>query len=426
MLKRVAVIVLLAIVGTGCHWLRPQPGFGPNLSVQVGPPVAQGARPISVIAADLADGIAATTTVRIDGKHGVLVATGTTLPLHFTLDMSTEGPGAHLLYVQTKVAGLKRRGIGVITGAMRLNQLQALGTHNSYHTYPQPPLDGVASLDYFEDPLDVQFQSQGVRQIELDINIGDDPTGQFQVFHVQGLDTGTTCFVFTDCLNTIKTWSQAHPQHAPIAILLELKNNDFNLPSPNRNWIASDLDRLDTTIRTVFTENKMFTPDDLRGTHTSLADAVSQDGWPEINAVRGQVMFLMDNGGTFRTWYRDGHVGLANRVLFTNASPGDDDAAFIERNDSKGSLADIQSLIGQGYVVRTRADADTVEARNNDTTTRDAAIASGATWVSSDYVVAGRAFGNPYVVQIPGGTPARCNPINAPSWCTSNLIEALP
>jgi len=28
-------------------------------------------------------------------------------------------------------------------------------------------------------------------------------------------------------------------------------------------------------------------------------------------------------------------------------------------------------------------------------------------------------------VQIPGGTPARCNPINTPTWCTSQMIESL-
>jgi len=426
MLKRVAIVALLAVVGAGCHYLDPRPGFGPVLGVQVGPPGAQGARAVDVTAADLPVGTPAATTVRIDDKHGPIVATGTTLPLHFTFDVGNAGPGLHVLFVQASLGDMKRRGLGFITGGMRLNQLQALGTHNSYHTYPTPPLDGVFSLDYFEDPLDVQFQDQGVRQIELDVNIGDDPVAQFQVFHVQGLDTGTTCFVFTDCLTTIRTWSLAHPQHAPLAILLELKNNDYGLPAPNRNWVASDLDRLDSTIRTVFSEDKMFTPDDLRGAHASLPDAIAQDGWPEINSVRGQVMFLMDNGGTFRDWYRTDHVALAGRVLFTNASPGADDAAFIERNDSKGSLADIQSLIAQGYVVRTRADADTIEARANDTTTRDAAFVSGAQWVSSDYVVSGRAFGNPYVVQIPGGTPDRCNPINAPSWCTSDMIEALP
>lgn len=426
MLKRISIVVLLTMVGAGCHWLRPQPGFGPNLAVQVGPPGAQGARAVDVIAADLPDGTAAVTTVRLDGKRGPLVASGTTLPLHFTFDVGAAGKGLHSFWVQSRIADMKRRGIGYYTGGIRMNQMQALGTHNSYHTYPAPPLDGVLSLDYFEDPLDVQLQDQGVRQFELDVNVADDGSEKFHVIHVQGLDTGTTCLQFVDCLTTIRTWSLAHPQHAPLAILLELKNNDFNLPAPYRAWVAADLDRLDTVIRSVFTEDQMFTPDDLRGAHATLPEAIAKDGWPEIDAVRGKVSFLMDNGGTFRSWYRDGHPALAGRILFTNASPGADDAAFIERNDATGSFADIQSLIAQGYVVRSRADSDTVQARNNDTSTREAALASGATWVSSDYVVPGRSFGNDYVVAIPGGTPARCNPINSPSWCTSDLIESLP
>ena len=59
-----------------------------------------------------------------------------------------------------------------------------------------------------------------------------------------------------------------------------------------------------------------------------------------------------------------------------------------------------------GYVVRTRADGDTKEARANDTGPRDAALASGAQWVSTDYEGPGLAVGftTPYSVEIPGGT----------------------
>ncbi len=398
------------------------------LQVRVGPPGAGGARAVDVIAPDLPDGTAAVTSVRLDTKNGPLVATGTTLPLHFTFDVSQAGPGAHIFFVRTRISSEeRRRGLAVFSGDIRLNQMQALGTHNSYHTYPTPGLDGILALQYFQDPLDVQLQDQGVRQFELDVNVTNDGTGTFAVLHIQGIDEGTTCRAFLDCLTTIRNWSQANPQHVPIAIQLELKDNDFALPGlPFSNWVAPDLDRFDNAIRSVFAGDEMFTPDDLRGGYTTLPGAIAAEGWPRINAVRGQVMFLMDNGAPFRGWYRAGHPGLAGRVLFTNANPGDDDAAFVKRNDAKGSLADIQSLIAQGYVIRTRTDSETAEARVNDTTTRDAAFAGGATWVSSDFVVPGRAFGTPYVVAIPGGTPARCNPINSPSWCTSDLVEALP
>jgi urease beta subunit len=67
--------------------------------------------------------------------------------------------------------------------------------------------------------------------------------------------------------------------------------------------------------------------------------------------------------------------------------------------------------------VRTRADADTVEARSGDTTRRDAALGSGAHFVSTDYVFPDERFGTGYVVDLPGDTAARCNPVSAPRRC---------
>ena len=48
--------------------------------------------------------------------------------------------------------------------------------------------------------------------------------------------------------------------------------------------------------------------------------------------------------------------------------------------------------------------------------------------MSTDYPVPERAarWGSTYVAQIPGGNPARCNPINAPVGCTAAMIEDLP
>jgi hypothetical protein len=430
MFKRIAAVVVIALVGAGCQYLLPGPGLGPNVAVHVGPPGAQGAIQVDVTAPDLPDGTAADVDVHLNAADGQVIETGSSLPFHFTFDTSGYGKDLKALFVDAQVDGLHRHGLGVIVNQMRLNQVQALATHNSYHTYPAPGLDQIPELRYFEDPLDVQLESQGVRQFELDVNVNKDPAGTFSVVHIQGIDEGTTCKAFLDCLRTIKTWSDAHPAHMPIGIQLELKNADFPSPSlPYRDWTAPDLDALDAAIRSVFPENRMFTPDDLRLGHATLPAAIADSGWPSLEKVRGQVMFVMDNSGTLRTWYRTGHSALNGRVIFTNADPGADDAAFIKRNDAKGSLADIQSLIAQGYIVRTRADADTVEARANDTSTRDAALASGATWVSSDFVVPGRSmalFGTDYLVQIPGGTPARCNPINTPTWCTSQMIESLP
>ena len=68
------------------------------------------------------------------------------------------------------------------------------------------------------------------------------------------------------------------------------------------------------------------------------------------------------------------------------------------------------------------ASASVVQARANDTTMRDAALSGGAQFVSTDYEVPDARLG-PYVVKIPDGTPARCNPVTAPPKCTSADIE---
>ena len=176
---------------------------------------------------------------------------------------------------------------------------------------------------------------------------------------------------------------------------------------------------LEKEIRSVFPRRELITPDNVRRPGKTLEQSVLRHGWPTLAASRGKVMFLMDNAGAYRDSYIAGNPSLQRRILFTNSTPGQPDAAFVERNDPVGSAADIQALVKRGYVVRTRADADTVQARGGDTTDRDAALADGAQWVSTDYPVPGIAsrFGTDYFAALPGLAAARCNPITAPRGC---------
>jgi len=133
------------------------------------------------------------------------------------------------------------------------------------------------------------------------------------------------------------------------------------------------------------------------------------------------VIFLMDQRPVGPV-YLAGHPSLRGRVLFTNAEPGEPDAAFIERND--GPSADITALVQKGYLVRTRTDADTKEARVNDTARRDAMIASGAQILSTDYPVNGPArWPGHYVVTLPESAVARCNPVNSPAGCSAGSLR---
>jgi len=126
-------------------------------------------------------------------------------------------------------------------------------------------------------------------------------------------------------------------------------------------------------------------------------------------------MFLMDQSWAASV-YAQGHPSLRGRVLFTNAVPGDPDAAFTECND--GPADTISELVRRGYLVRTRTDDSTKEARVNDTRRRDAMIPSGAQILSTDYPASEPArWAGHYSVSLPGNVAARCNPVNAPEPC---------
>lgn len=87
------------------------------------------------------------------------------------------------------------------------------------------------------------------------------------------------------------------------------------------------------------------------------------------------MIFLMDQQHVGPI-YGQGHPSPKGRILFTNSIPGAPDAAFVEQNE--GSLEEIDTLVKQGYLVRTRTDESTEQARTNDTTRRDLVLSSGA------------------------------------------------
>ena len=342
-------------------------------------------------------------------------------------------------------------------GNLKLNQIQVIGTHNSYHAGIAPSeaklwqakyADAYKGLDYQHQPLPQQFDS-GVRQIELDVyadtkgglyghpsgpaNVAAaglpadppfDPDGVmkkpgFKVMHVQDVDYRSTCQPFADCLQQVRVWSKAHPDHVPIFILVETKQGkprgEVHLTEPE-SFTSATFDLLDAEIRSVFPPDEIITPDDVRGHYDTLNEAVLAGNWPTLASARGKVIFLMDQEAVGPV-YLEGHPSLRGRILFTNSEPGRPDAAFVERND--GPASEITKLVREGYLIRTRTDADTKEARTNDTAKRDATMTSGAQILSTDYPVNEPArWEGHFVVKFPGNQEARCNPVNSPAGCT--------
>jgi len=344
---------------------------------------------------------------------------------------------------------------------LRMNQIQVLGTHNSYHIQPRDRIlellaifdsqETADSLEYTALPLEEQFD-RGIRQLELDlfadpeggmyatrralILTDDDPVSGLpeldepglKVLHVQDLDFETHCLTFKACLTTLKSWSDRNPRHIPITVMIEAKEEvipdpldlGFVIPLEFGPEEVADIDR---EILDVFPAARLITPDDVRGEYDTLEEAVLSGGWLTLAEARGRFMFVFLNRSVARDQYIDGHPSLRGRVMFTNSDEGDPEAAWFNINSALSDGERIRELVGAGYMVRTRADADTEDARNDDYTLQEAAFASGGQFVSTDYVVPVPDFGTDYFAEVPGGHVARCNPISAPADCDSDLIR---
>jgi len=341
--------------------------------------------------------------------------------------------------------------------APRLNELQYIGSHNSYHAGFAPSEAELwkrtdpalfATLDYRHPPLTQQLDD-GVRQIELDI-YADAKGGRyahpaivaqiakaglppappiaapgvmekpgFKVMHVQDVDQRSTCQPLVACLQEVRAWSKRHPRHLPVFVLLETEESPLQLAFPTvqpEPFDAKAMDALDAEIRLAFRRDEYLSPDQVRGAASTLNAAILAHGWPPLAEARGKIVFLLDQHSVGRN-YLPGHPSLRGRVCFTNAIAGEDDAAFTERND--GSADEIARLVKAGYLVRTRTDADLKEPARNDTTRRDSMLASGAQLLSTDFPDH-EAAASGYVVRFDGDAAARCNPQFPAAHCAGS------
>jgi hypothetical protein len=295
--------------------------------------------------------------------------------------------------------------------ALRLDHLQAKSTHNSYHLEPEG--NTLDDWRYSHLPLDRQLEEQGVRQVELDLRFSHE-LGVFEVYHLPVIDEVTTCRRLTECLATIKAWSDQHCGHHPIVVQIELKDP---LPDEPEGYF----DALHDELRAVWPLERIITPALVQGAHSSLADALRDEGWPALGEIRGKVLFMLDDSSGFQEAYTHGRNDLDGRLIFAQGSPGEPFAAVAVINNPVGGAAAIAEALTAGMLVRTRADSGSVEPLAEDFTRQQAALDSGAHFVTTDYPAP--VDYTSYWLEIPDGTPSRCNPVTAPPPCTSTAIE---
>lgn len=373
--------------------------------------------------------------------------------------------------------------------SLRYNQMQTVGTHNSYHITPDQKivnfldkkttkiLLGKKAAQELPDvweatmkPLSQQLQQFGVRQLEIDCY--PDPKGGlfstsagrrlvgesgyinqpsllqpgWKVLHVPDIDMNTTCWTLLECLQSIRTFTRAVPNHEPIAVYFEMKDDDLDevvgpagaqlapvilkslaTPGPDtyikaRNITTADVLDMEGEILSVFSPDAILTPDKLRGDANSLKEALTADGgsgWPKIDDMRGKVMFVVVN--TYTKRYLKQYPGLRGAMFFvSDITPTSDNVVFLEpaneRYDStqiKEAAKRVTKYVKQGYIVRARSDYDTREARANDPSRAQALLAAGAHWLSTDFPSQPTMFNSSYQVRLPSAFT--CNPVTTGS-----------
>ncbi|MFD0326136.1 phosphatidylinositol-specific phospholipase C1-like protein [Lysobacter gummosus] len=344
---------------------------------------------------------------------------------------------------------------------LHLNDLQAIGTHNSYKlAIPAEELAahrardaaGADSLDYAHEPLHQQLEL-GARVLELDVYY--DPKGGryahppgalrrgygeagpwpapvaaqmaqpgFKVMHLADIDFRSQCMAFVQCLRQIRAWSQNHREHAPILILINAKDGKSGPGAvAPLAFDGKAFDALDAEIRSVFAADELIVPDTVRGQAKTLREAVIAGGWPSIGQSRGKMVFALDEDARKVGLYRGARRSLEGRAMFVNGDENAADAAYLTLNDPIAQGERIARAVKAGFLVRTRADADTVEARHNDSRRREAAFASGAQYISTDYLKPDLRFSR-YRVTFPRSEVVRCNPLRAMERCGQRPIEA--
>ncbi|MBT1696706.1 hypothetical protein KK083_07465 [Fulvivirgaceae bacterium PWU4] len=329
---------------------------------------------------------------------------------------------------------------------LKMNQVQVIGSHNSYKIGIEKPLMDLIlaerpeakGLDYAHISLTEQLDL-GLRGLEIDVLY--DPEGGrfshpkgldmlnaqgvqampynpeamkdpgFKVLHVPDIDFRSHCATFKACLSDIKDWSQSHSDHLPIIITINPKTSGLDKPGFAKviPFDKKVLDALDKEILKVLDVDHLITPKQVKGKQKTLRKAIVDKGWPDLAEARGKILFVLDAGKDLTDLYITGDEAYA-RPMFANTDSENPHAAFFIMNDPIEQEKDIAARVKQGFMVRTRSDADTREARTGDKRRFEAAIRSGAQVITTDYYLKSLSPNKDFEIVF-DGKYSRCNPV---------------
>jgi hypothetical protein len=321
------------------------------------------------------------------------------------------------------------------TDTMPLNQVRVLASHNSFKLEPSPKSlkflrrfsrrlgesNDPKQLEYGHLSISRQCTEYHIRGLELDVY--NDPKGGryfkhrlnffipgqrirekrfrplkapgFKVLHIPEVDYETNYLTLNDALEELNRWSETNPNHAPIFLNIEPKTSALGDESKILRKLGfkkaipysqADLRSLDAVIKSRLTT--LYTPQEFRKGYGSLRERVDSISWPVLGELRGRIFAIIDAGASL--------AYPSNGFAFVYGSERDSNCVFLIRNEPIEHQEEITEL-SKGFIVRTRADAGTLEARESNYQRLRAALLSGAQIVSTDYYRPNPRFGSYFV-----------------------------
>lgn len=328
---------------------------------------------------------------------------------------------------------------------IKLNDIRVLASHNSYKKVPKPQVLAVLEkhkerlgesndpkqIEYSHLDLIQQLETYNIRGFELDVNY--DPKGGryykrringfakglkkksnisalkepgFKIIHITDVDYETNYLTFKSALLELNLWSELHSGHIPLFVNIEAKGAGIGDYSKLAKLLgfktalqfdSTAFSLLDQEIYDFMDSSRIFKPSDLRAGYGSIKERLDAEGWPELNECLGKIFFIMQGNhmGLYTEYLDRGE----DRPMFVYGEPGNPSTAFVVRNQPVGNVNEIKTLTDT-YIVRTRSDAGTLEARAGDYSRWVEAYRSQAQIISTDFYKPNPEF-SPFFVEMP-------------------------
>lgn len=275
-----------------------------------------------------------------------------------------------------------------LTDDIKLNEIQMLASHNSYKKRGVPlgklfiglgdSFEEANALKYGYQDLTSQF-ALGIRSMEFDLRLR---KTSFMLTHVPLVDNSSIAPDFSQALEEMKLYSSHNPNHLPIIILMEIKDDWMILDHALQVMDTTDLENLDALIRLKL-GNTLFTPSQMTSEDKTLKETIETEGWPTVSSLLGKIIFVL-HPGSFTDRYASLDSSNQSQAMFIGLYHTMLDRAytsFVVHNEPE--VETIQNMVSAGFIVRTRLDDRLVF----DEDRYQRALQSGAQILTTDLII---------------------------------------